>query len=255
MSPEPTDPKEFFGEHAEDYKNSESHAKGEDLHMLVRALTLRPTDRVLDVATGAGHTALSIAPFVSNVVGVDVTEEMLEKGRELANSRAIDNVRFEYGEAEKIGFADSSFDVVTCRRAAHHFKDKERFFSEVKRVLAPGGRFGLADMCPAEGSEDLLNKLERVRDTSHTRALTGTEWKAQVEKAGLKVNSMQVEKEAYTLEKWLSPVKPGGEEEKKVLEILKAASKGELAALGATFGPKDEITGFDKRRIVLVATR
>jgi ubiquinone/menaquinone biosynthesis C-methylase UbiE len=138
------------------------HAKGASLQRLVELTEPKPHWRVLDVATGAGHTALAFAPHVAKVTATDITEEMLREARKLAASRGLTNVRTLYAKAEDLPFPDASFDLVVCRLAAHHFDDMKGFAAEACRVLMPGGTIGIVDtiapdtaIVPGQTAEDL----------------------------------------------------------------------------------------------------
>lgn len=93
---------------------------------------------MLDVATGAGHTALLFAPYVAQVVAGDVTFSMLRTTAELAAARGIGNVVPAGADAQALPFAADSFDLVTCRLGAHHFPQVAAFVAEAARVLRPG---------------------------------------------------------------------------------------------------------------------
>ena len=110
-----------------------------------RWLRPQPDWQVLDVATGAGHTALAFAPLVERVVASDITDEMLAQAAKLAAARGLTNVETAHAEAGELPFADASFDLVTCRLAAHHFPDPAAFVAAAWRVLKPGGTFALVD--------------------------------------------------------------------------------------------------------------
>ena len=100
---------------------------------------------MLDVATGAGHTALAFAPHVAKVTATDITEEMLGETRKLAKARGLTNVKALTAKAEDLPFPDANFDLVVCRLAAHHFRKIGGFVSEAFRVLMPGGMIGIVD--------------------------------------------------------------------------------------------------------------
>jgi ubiquinone/menaquinone biosynthesis C-methylase UbiE len=175
-----------FGAAAADYAASAVHAKGESLARLVELVGSKPDWRVLDVATGAGHTALAFAPHVANVIASDITDEMLAEAAKLAAKRNLRNVDTAYTDATKLPFREQSFDLVTCRLAAHHFPDPASFVAESWRVLRPGGTFALVDnISPDE--DDIAaayNAYERLRDPSHGRCLSLAEWSALLQKTG-----------------------------------------------------------------------
>ncbi len=244
----------FFGAHAGDYSKSPSHARGADLAALMKALAPERTEVALDVATGTGFTAVALAKLVGHVTGIDVTDEMLGEARRLAWAEGITNARFELGDALKIGYPNSSFDIVTTRRATHHFDDVPKFLREARRVLRPGGRLGVVDMSPPEGAETFSNKIERLRDSSHTRAFTPTEWKSMVGRAGFNLESAEVLGEPVSFERWLYPVAPGGREEKAIRQAWTSAPSEVRRLLKADIR-NETVRGWTKSRIILVASK
>ncbi len=134
-----------FGAAAADYAASAVHAKGASLARLVELVAPQPDWRVLDVATGAGHTAIALAPHVAHVVASDITDEMLAQAGKMAADKGLANLETARADAGALPFADQSFDLVTCRLAAHHFPDPAAFVGEAWRVLKPGGTLALVD--------------------------------------------------------------------------------------------------------------
>jgi len=175
-----------FGAAAADYAASAVHAKGESLARLVELVSPRPHWRVLDVATGAGHTALAFAPHVGHVIASDITDEMLAEAAKLALKRGLANVETAHADAARLPFPDGSFDLVTCRLAAHHFPDPAAFVAQSWRVLKPGGVFALVDnVSPDEDdTATVYNAYEKLRDPSHGRCLSLAEWSALLMSTG-----------------------------------------------------------------------
>lgn len=246
--------KRFFGAHAHRYSNSASHAHGGDLAALLDALGPRSTETALDVATGTGFTAVALAPLVRQVIGIDVTEEMLTEARRLAAKESLSNLKFELGDALSMRFPDASFDIVTTRRAAHHFKDVPRFLQEAMRVLKREGRLGIADMSPPDGAEAFANRIERLRDRSHMEAFAPGSWKEMVSGAGFRINSIQVLNEEVTLEKWLYPVASGGREEREIRLAWNQATARERELMGGD-AHDGVVRSWTKSRVVLVASK
>lgn len=164
------------------------------------------------------------------------------------------NVQFEVGDALRMDYDNASFDIVTTRRAAHHFTDVPRFLLEAKRVLRPAGRLGVVDMSPPEGTEDFSNRIERLRDGSHVQAFTPKTWKSMVSRAGLRLVSAEVLDEPIAFKRWLYPVEPGGREEESIRLAWDSAPARVRRLLKAEF-KAGTIMGWRKSRIVLVASK
>jgi ubiquinone/menaquinone biosynthesis C-methylase UbiE len=178
-----------FGAAAEAYGTSLVHADASALQRVVELAEPKPGDAALDIATGAGHTALALAPRVARVIAYDLTREMLLETRRNAAARELANVYTQQGPAEKLPFRDSSFDIVTVRQAPHHFADVRSAIREMARVAKPGARIVTVDSTSPEDA-DLASQwdhIERLRDPSHVRNYPPSQWRAMVADAGLRV--------------------------------------------------------------------
>jgi len=216
---------EQFGSVASAYASSASHASGSDLSTLIDMLDLESTMIALDVATGPGHTAFAAGEHVRRVVGTDLAEGMIIQARLLAAERGVQNVEFLVMDAENLEFPDGSFEIVTCRIAAHHFLDPERAVGEMARVLRPGGRLGLEDnIVPEDSSLDsFLNELERLRDPVHVRAHSVAEWREMLAGAGLLLDDLRFDRARHDVEAWLARTGIDESARDRVREHLRAA--------------------------------
>lgn len=233
-----------FGAAARQYTVSTYHTQAPDLENMLAAVELSGAERVLDVGTGTGHTALAFAPRVASVVGLDLTEAMLDEARELARQRGCANVSFERGDAMAMAYASASFDLVTCRVCAHHFADARRAVHEMARVLRPGGQLLLVDsIAPADASEDTwLNCIELLRDPSHARNYGVEQWVAMLAAAGLQAECLDTWAVPLDFEEWVTRMRTPELERRQLRALFERAPDHVRAALGIRTG---ERCGFD----------
>ena len=157
------------------------------LRMIVDAGAPKSGDTVLDVACGGGIVVCAFAPHVKHATGIDMTPAMLDRARQLAAEKGIGNVTWDRGDVGSLPYADGTFDVVVTRFSMHHFLDPVGVLREMVRVCARGGRVVVADVAASDDPKraDAFNRMERLRDPSHTKALTLAEWRHLFADAGL----------------------------------------------------------------------
>lgn len=114
---------------------------------LCEAVDLRAGERILDVATGSGNTALAAARRFGDAVGIDYVPALLKRGLARASAEGL-AVDLREGDAEALPFGDASFDVVLSTFGVMFAPDQERAAQELLRVCRPGGRIGLANWTP-----------------------------------------------------------------------------------------------------------
>lgn len=120
-------------------------------------------ERVLDVASGTGEPALTLAGQCpgAEIIGTDAAPGMVRAATSKATAQGLSNLRFESMPAEALDFADASFDVVICRFGVMLFEDSQKGLEEMCRVLKPGGRFALSVWHTAE-TMPFMNNMQRV---------------------------------------------------------------------------------------------
>ncbi|AHJ64686.1 class I SAM-dependent methyltransferase [Granulibacter bethesdensis] len=148
------------------------HTEHSSMLRMLAACALTPASRVLDVACGPGILACAMAEQAQHVSGIDLTEAMIGQARRRQNAAGLHNLEWHVGHAGSLPFEDGSFDCVTTRYSLHHMTDPGRILAEMKRVCCEGGRVVVIDATPAPESQTAYDRMERIRDPSHTSALT-----------------------------------------------------------------------------------
>ena len=191
---------ELWDERADAYRNSKTHAEGEDLDLVIEWCAPRPGRKVLDVATGGGHVA----------------RRLREQGCEVVTTDSSPGMKPDVvSRAEDLPFADGSFDCVVSRIAPHHFADVRRGVDEMARVSN--------DLVVIEDtlySSDRQEQAETLRDPTHVRNYTEDEWVEFLTAAGLEVEQRQLFEKVHPLEDWLARTGCEGEEAERVKELL-----------------------------------
>lgn len=155
------------------------------LRLVVEFTGAGPDDVTLDVASGPGLLVCAFARVVRHATGIDLTPAMLDRARQLQRDQGLTNVIWHQGDVLPLPFPGASFTIVTARFAFHHFLDPLAVLREMARVCAPGGTVAVIDSAPAPDKADAFNRLEKLRDPSHVRALPLAELLDLYRRAGL----------------------------------------------------------------------
>jgi SAM-dependent methyltransferase len=185
---------------AQAFRDSPTHREGPDLDLLVEWCEPDDGVKVLDVATGGGHVARRLREAGCTVVTVDPAPGMQP-----------DVV----SRAEDLPFADGSFDVVTCRIAAHHFEDIRRAVQEMARVTQR-----LVVIEDNVFVDEAVEEAERLRDPTHVRCYSEEEWKELLTDAGLEVEQIERFERHPDVADWLARVETPPDDAARVRELL-----------------------------------
>lgn len=207
------------------------------LMRLVEWTGVEGDEDVLDVACGPGLVATAFAPHVRRVVAVDVTPAMLARGIEIASEQDAGNVRFVRADVAQLPFADASFDRVVARRAFHHFPAPASALAEMARVCAPTGAIVIEDQAlPADPrAAEAMTTIDRLRDPSHTRAISPETWPAMFAACGLSVTRLEVLPRELEVDEWLPRAQPTPAAAARVRDMLDAAAHGAIPGLEARY--------------------
>jgi SAM-dependent methyltransferase len=153
---------------------------------LAGAAGLKPSTRVLDLGCGIGGPARYLAAnFGCKVTGVDLSAGFIDTATYLtARCGLSDRVTFQVGDAMHLPFEDAAFDAVFLQHVAMNIEDRAALYAEVRRILAPGGRFVTYDVVLRDG--DVIYPAPWARDASTSFLLSESDTRAVLEQAGFK---------------------------------------------------------------------
>jgi SAM-dependent methyltransferase len=221
--------RERFGRTAERIAQLQDERAAELEERIVRFVSPSGDERALDSGTGSGALAFALAPHVREAVGVDLVPELLEQAR--ARAGRFGNVTFVEGDAAKLPFEYGEFDLAGTLRSLHHMARPELAVAELTRVTRSRGRVLVVDQIapvdPLAAAE--LNRFERARDPSHTRALADIDLRGLFESNGLVLLDAEYTRERRELDSYLDLAGCEGEQRERARTL---APPGYTAELG-----------------------
>ncbi len=202
---------------------------------LCEALDLRAGERVLDIAAGNGNATLAAARRWTDVTSTDYVAALLDRGRARAIAEGL-AVRFEQADAEKLPYADASFDVVLSTFGVMFAPDQEQAAAEIARVCKPGGRIGLANWTPSSFIGELFKLLGRYLPPAGVRspALWGTEERLR-ELFGSRLDAIAIERRDFVFRyrsaaHWLDVFRTAYGPLQKAFDAVDSKARESLAA-------------------------
>jgi ubiquinone/menaquinone biosynthesis C-methylase UbiE len=191
---------EQFTRWAKPFSELPVHAEAEGMARTLAAAGIEAGMNVLDVACGPGIVACAAAQQAGQVIGIDLTAAMIAQARERQRRLKLDNLDWRIGDATRLPFADGAFDVVLTRYSFHHLPDPAAALREMRRVCRAAGRMVVIDATPSAQTQAAYDRMETLRDPSHTSALTLDQLRAIGRDAGLEEERI----DGYRLEALLS---------------------------------------------------
>ena len=193
-----------FTDQAKSFENANMNfSKKEYLDYTMKAIGAARTDLVLEPAAGTCVCGRTLAPMVQKVTCLDATPAMLDV------------------LIEDLPFPDASFDIVMTRLSFHHFQEMEKPFSEMNRVLKPGGKLVIIDMEAAEESvRETEDGIERLRDCSHVRNRSRQEFVSLYNAAAYKIWKEESTKIPVRLSAWMELTKTPEAVQKDIVQMM-----------------------------------
>jgi len=217
------------------------------------------TDFALDVACGPGALVLALAPRVRFARGIDLTEEMIRRARRFQLEKNIPNAAFARGEAERLPYPGAAFDLVTCQCSLHHMPRPELALKEMVRVMKPDGRLAIIDTLGPESDSkfDLHNRIEALRDPSHTLSLRLTTFLEMFEKCDLEIARQSLKRRQRSFNQWMlrAGLEPSHKSYQETRKLLEESMPGDRAGFSPLPQGDDILITHNEGMFVLVGTK
>jgi ubiquinone/menaquinone biosynthesis C-methylase UbiE len=224
---------EQFTRQAVPFSIQQAHSQEAFLNLLLEMSGVGPEDHVLDVACGPGLVACAFATRAKHVTGIDLTPAMIERAKQIQQERQLTNLTWRIGNVLPLPFPDASFSLVITRYTFHHFLDPKAVFAEMVRVCRPGGTVLVADIALPPEKRQAFNRMEKLRDPSHTSHLTPAEFLQMSEEFRLQDIGTQFIKSERNLEAHLKASFPAPGDDEKISKIFQDDIGKDELGLGA----------------------
>ncbi len=247
--------KQVFTQAADAYAARKAKVDRVSHEFMVKLSGVKPTDRVLDVATGPGFIAMLFAEKAKDVVGIDLTPAFVAKAQALGAQRGLRNISFREADIERLPFAEGSFDIVTCHKALHHFPNVLKALAEIHRVLKRGGRLVLGDSLSSDDPKVAArhNELERLRDPSHVEMYGPNKLQKLIERADFRMGKAQLFEDERAVDDWQQVMPRSAEIYREIHEKLIASIPDNT--FGLDVRQEGDKLFFRRRQMVLVAVK
>jgi ubiquinone/menaquinone biosynthesis C-methylase UbiE len=220
-----------FGPRAKAYVESAVHAQGEDLVALEAIVSQAAPTHALDLGTGGGHVAYLLARHARTVTASDLSADMLAVVAATARDRGLGNIETVVARAERLPFGASTFDFIACRYSAHHWREFEGGLREARRVIGAGVPAVFIDAySPGPALLDThLQAVELLRDGSHVRDYTASEWTRALARCGFAIRAVRTWRVRMDFPVWTARMRtPDGNV--RAIRDLQAAASAEVHA-------------------------
>ena len=225
-----------FRRQASAYAPSETPGDRKFVAFMVSTAGAGRDDLVLDVACGAGSATIAFAERCRGAIGIDFAATALARARADAKARGAGNAEFIAGEFERMPLKTGCVSGAVCRFSFHHFVNPRRVFAEMARVVGENGWMLIADLLSADDPEksELHNRMERLSDPTHARALPPGEFEAMFAAEGFRIAMKIVRETRAGFDDWISFNRTPPERAARLRALMEEAAEGDRAGLKMT---------------------
>ena len=250
--------RERFTRTAEVFGDFATVTRARSAELLARMVGAKGSDCAVDLACGPGTLALRFARHVRWICGLDLTPAILARARRSAQTEGLANLDFALGDAQALPFANGSLDIAVTSYSLHHMPDAARVVDEMARAVKRGGRVGVIDIVASEDAKTaaLSNRIERMRDPSHTRTLPKSELQAIFAANGLRILAEEEHEQDRAFTHWMHVAgwKPGDREFDETRRLMEATMAEDSAGFHPRFVAADAKEDEDAPEIHIINT-
>jgi ubiquinone/menaquinone biosynthesis C-methylase UbiE len=225
---------------------------------IARSLDGASRASAVDLACGPGTFVRSMARHVARAAGVDITPAMLARARKEVEAAGLANTTFFCADVEALPFADGSWDIALCGYALHHLLRPAQVVREMARVVRSRGRVAVVDMILPQGADaETHNRIERVRDPSHTHTLTIAELKALFRDAGLREIAAETNERHREFDDWMhvAGAEPGSAIYTEARRLMEADLGRDCGGFSPRLDPQTDALQFGQHFLFLLAEK
>ena len=213
-----------FTKQAIPFTQLSQHSNQFGLELVLKLSEPKQSDSVLDIACGTGIVSCEFAKIASQVTGIDLTPAMIEQAKILQKDNNLNNITWRIGDVSNLPFDDNMFSIVVTRYSFHHIIEPKKVLEEMKRVCVSGGKIMVIDVTPDKDKVDAYNHVEKLRDSSHVKALTFSELERMMKDSGL----VNLKSEHHDLEMELEKILQSSFPNPKDIDKIKQLFKDDL---------------------------
>jgi len=222
-----------FTKQATPFTEMAGHSNESSFQLMFDLTGVNEEDTVLDIACGPGLVTTAFASRAQHATGIDITPAMIEKAKEIQKEKEQTNLSWKIGDVTELAFADESFSMVITRYSFHHFVDPAKVLGEMNRVCKKGGTLMVVDVALPPEKREAYDNLEKLRDPSHTSAVTLQEMLDMAMKLNLNDIKTEWYKLEMELEKQLTASFPNPGDDEKIRELVKSDIGKDNLGIGA----------------------
>jgi len=191
---------------------------------------------VLDVACGPGLISIEFAKRARHVTGIDITPAMIQQAKSLQQKNNLNNMKWDISDvSNNLPYLTGSFSIVVSRYIFHHLLNPLSVLIEMNRVCTAGGLVIVIDPTPASDKVTMYNIVEKLRDPSHVKALTDSEYEDLFKKAGIPIIRKRSYRLRFELEEHLRTSFPNPGDMFKIRQLFVEDAKNDILGLESKF--------------------